>query len=334
MKERSIFRLVSQKAQEQGMTWERLFKSFALLSNPCSCVSQHAFTKKMAIALCLIALSSCRPDAPPPEPCSPTYHFQDSLHIRQFRDIACEEGDIDKAIKLLAMKYEREIMDEARSVTRSELVDNAKVAKTDLAPTFQEVGGKKQRKLNRITQELRQNSLREDVKYQTLLVRHIKEPGLSNAWVIADGTIYITEALYDTFAGQEDVIAFILAHEIAHIENLAIDKKIALGKVVSQTLGEGWLARLTANKIRSLGTALGQYDELIADRAALYLMYEAGYNPKAALAFFYYLEEHSETPATFKMVEMLNRTHPYNHSRFNCLNHYLYESQRLPAGCY
>ncbi len=284
------------------------------------------------LVFCLVA--SCHTDPPPPDPCPLSYVFQDGLHIRQFKDIACEEGDMDKAIKRLAMKYEQQIMNEALLVTRPELVDNAKVAKTDLAFTFKEVGGKKQRKLNRITQELRQHSLRADVKYQTFLVRHTKEPGLSNAWVIADGSIYITEALYDRFAEQEDIIAFILAHEMAHIENLAIDKKIALEKVIADKIGTGWFGTLAANSTKSLTTALQQYDELIADRAALYLMNEAGYDPRAGLAFFQFLEGASQAPSTFKSIGLLSRTHPYSHSRFNCLSHYLYESERRPAGCY
>jgi predicted Zn-dependent protease len=161
-------------------------------------------------------------------------------------------------------------------------------------------------------------------------VRHVKSPGIINAWVTARGDIFISEGLIN-FVDTEDELAFVIAHELAHIENLLPDKKIALRRYIINTVGNEVFGGVVTRLIESLTTSLNQYDELIADRAALYLMYEAKYNPEAALDFFSRLDKVSDDNRSYLMLETLTSTHPYDHIRFGCLSRYLHDSrQKIP----
>ena len=69
--------------------------------------------------------------------------------------------------------------------------------------------------------------------------------------------------------------------------------------------------------------SIGPYDkidELQADRAGVYLVYKAGYNPEVGLDFFYKLHK--------QVSEGWISSHPTNINRFNCLGYYLYEGRR------
>ena len=91
------------------------------------------------------------------------------------------------------------------------------------------------------------------------------QEGPGSAFVMPDGTIVISPELIST-AASEDEVAFILAHESAHI--LATDQ--VPGKILE----------LAGHP----GISSSQIKELKADAQAVRIMRQAGYKPEASLA--------------------------------------------------
>lgn len=291
-------------------------------------IIKHYYKIRVLLALIMITvLSDCTP--PPKEESSPrtVYHFADGLKVTRMWEESCQNGKLDRALHALAIQFEQRLQKAALEVSPQELQALGDRQFNTFMVNRRHIGGREQRLLRRITSKLKRFQIRKDIDYRTYLVEHSKRPNLVNAWVTATGDIFVTKGML-AFAQSEDELAYIIAHEIAHIENMHPDRRIAMRKGIKATFGPTSLVEKLTGATEQLTVSLNQYNEIVADRAALYLMYEAGYDPEAALRFLSRLDDYMQENTSMLVFESLVKSHPYNHVRFNCLSRYIFESKR------
>ncbi|HRI27480.1 MAG TPA: M48 family metallopeptidase [Chitinophagales bacterium] len=173
----------------------------------------------------------------------------------------------------------------------------------------------KQAYLYGIVQKLTKHINRKGIQYT---IHVLDDPQTLNAFSIAGGHIYITSKMIE-WTESEDELAFIIAHEIAHIDNRHAARKVqkmVMSRSVFEPYGYGDIA---ANLSLLLSAPFGQIDEYDADRSGAAIAAKAGYNPRKGLRFFQKMEENE----SYDMLEKVIRTHPYSHERLNCLDAYI-----------
>ena len=167
--------------------------------------------------------------------------------------------------------------------------------------------------LQQILQNLAQYKQRKGINY-TLYI--IKDDKTLNAFSIAGGRIYITTRMIN-YANTLDELAFVIAHEIAHVEQKHAARKIQTIIASRYYLAEnGDFGAAIANALTS---PFGQIDEYQADRAGADLVIAAGYDARKGLDFF----ERMATTERYDSIEKMVRTHPYSAERYACLHDYL-----------
>jgi len=173
----------------------------------------------------------------------------------------------------------------------------------------------KQANLDGIVKKLSQYVNRKGIKYK---IHVIDDSQTMNAFSLAGGHLYITTKMVE-WTESEDELAFIVAHEIAHIDNRhAVRKaqKMVIGKSVFEPYGYGDMA---ASLSLLLSAPFGQIDEYDADRGGATLVSKAGYNPRKGMRFFMKMGEEEN----YDVWEKIVRTHPYSHERMNCLEAFI-----------
>ncbi len=175
---------------------------------------------------------------------------------------------------------------------------------------------KDKKKLENMLKSIAQYAERPGINYQV----HIIQDGMTlNAFSIAGGHVYVTTRLLE-YVESDDELAFIIGHEIAHV-----DKKHALRKAAKGVVGKnygGEYGVLAANIENFVTQPFGQIDEYEADRHGAKLAVRAGYDPRRAFDFFERMGEGEQ----FDLVQKVLRTHPYSHERHNCLDTYMRET--------
>lgn len=111
-----------------------------------------------------------------------------------------------------------------------------------------------------------------------------------NAFSLPGGWIYLTSGMLDKIGANDNMLAYVIAHEAAHLALRQAANEIvdAVGgrDDLLDMITEGKyqdLANLTLQLDQSSGSRQDEYD---ADRDAVKFMGEAGYNPEAVLQFF------------------------------------------------
>ncbi|MGB1205851.1 MAG: M48 family metallopeptidase [Chitinophagales bacterium] len=173
----------------------------------------------------------------------------------------------------------------------------------------------KKRKVEQIVANLAKSANRKSIKYT---VHIIDDNKTLNAFSIAGGHVYVTSKILD-WVESDDELAFILAHEVAHVDN-----KHSVRKAQKLLIGEMFLGDygiLAANLEMLLSSPFGQIDEYDADRSGAVLAVKAGYNPRKGLRFF----EKMSKDENYDYIEKIMRTHPYSAERHNCLDHFMRE---------
>lgn len=110
-----------------------------------------------------------------------------------------------------------------------------------------------------------------------------------NAFAIAGGMIYINTGMLN-FIKSEAELAFIIGHELAHIEKKHCINKIKLTYLAGKF--DANLAVLADALMSVYDIPFSKYDELEADDHGVKLMQKAGYDKKAAVDFFNRLAKH------------------------------------------
>jgi predicted Zn-dependent protease len=116
-----------------------------------------------------------------------------------------------------------------------------------------------------------------------------------NAFALPGGQIFITRALYDRFT-NEDQLAGVLGHEVAHVVGRHGAERIAKAKLTEGLTGAAVVATYdpdnpSSRQVAQMAAVIGQLinmkygrdDELESDEWGVCFMMEAGYDPEAML---------------------------------------------------
>lgn len=153
------------------------------------------------------------------------------------------------------------------------------------------------------------------LKEKTFSVYIIKSNTI-NAMVGPGGKVFITTGILNFFKNDAEM-AIVLGHELGHLENGHIDKKIKR-KNASKELGE--FGAITNNLVGSFLAPFGSIDEYVSDRTGLYLAYKAGYDPMIGIDV---IKRMSSFDVEKNIVNDFFKTHPYSMDRYNCSKSYL-----------
>ena len=150
-------------------------------------------------------------------------------------------------------------------------------------------------------------------KYRKFDFRVIHE-GKPNAFALPGGFIFITESLIELCGKDTDAIAFVLAHEMAHvIRGHAIDRLITSSaiNVASRTAATrgavgAWVKRVGIGFVES---AYSQDTEIEADTLGARLMKAAGYDADGPVRLFERLAKITDEEQLSLLSEYFS-THP------------------------
>ncbi len=139
-----------------------------------------------------------------------------------------------------------------------------------------------------------------------------------NAVSLPGGPVYIFRGLIDLTEGNEDELAGVIAHEVAHVHRRHVAKMYAKGVfadliIVFATGGALQDAAQIANLMLQL--RFSRDDEYEADRLALRYAYRAGYDPHGLIRFFEKLLREQREEKSDILTYNLTRTHPLTEAR-------------------
>ena len=153
-----------------------------------------------------------------------------------------------------------------------------------------------------------------------------------NAFALPGGFVFITQSLLDLCRYDQDGVAFILGHEMAHIirghamnrivSNSAI--RIASRAAPTRGLFSGWLRRVG---VQFLESAYSQDMETEADRLGVHLVAAAGYDPKGGVQLFARLAKLNAPPDQIDLGSYFS-SHPSFEIRIRNMNHLLRTSRQ------
>lgn len=159
--------------------------------------------------------------------------------------------------------------------------------------------------------------------------------GQPNAFALPGGFIFVGRPILDVCRWNDDQIAFVLAHEMAHvIRRHAIDRivtnsaiTVAARAVPARGALGGWLHNVG---LKFLETAYSRDQELEADRLGVRLAMAAGYAPEAATELLARLNELNKTADAATLGEYFS-THPSADLRIRSIRRFLQQHRGNPA---
>lgn len=171
------------------------------------------------------------------------------------------------------------------------------------------------RRIANIGQRVAANTDPPDYPYNFTLVRE----DTVNAFAITGGYIYMYEGLIDELNGDTDAIAWVIGHEITHIQQRhsakAIERAIGASLLIQIALGEKTAGQI-ANVVAGLALQdYGRKHEFTADKLGLLWTARAGYDPTAAIAVLQTFQRlQGREPSDLEIFFM---THPGNNDRID-----------------
>ena len=142
-----------------------------------------------------------------------------------------------------------------------------------------------------------------------------------NAFATIGGYLYVTTGLLE-FVRSEDELAFVVGHEIAHLEmghTLRKQKKLLSIARLAKLSKMEQLAGLVSDIELMLAAPFSQVDEYEADKKAFELAVSAGYEQEQFSAIFERLAEQEEE----SLIQKLLSTHPFAVKRQECIEYYI-----------
>jgi predicted Zn-dependent protease len=141
--------------------------------------------------------------------------------------------------------------------------------------------------------------------------------GPPNAFAIAGGFVFVTRSLLDLCNRDEDELAFIVAHEMAHIiRGHSMDRLIsstAFSVLSKRIPGTGAIgAWLKGTGIKLLESAYSQQNEFTADELGTKLALAARYDKAAAEKLLMRLAQTSEGPDDKTLAKYFATHPPFN----------------------
>jgi predicted Zn-dependent protease len=156
---------------------------------------------------------------------------------------------------------------------------------------------------------------------------HVYDNSLVNAMTVP-GHIFVFRGLLAA-VDSESELAGVLAHEIGHgmghhgakeqTKAYQDQKQLAQYKASNSKFAQ-FLAKMLES-----GNPMGQLsfsreNESQADRLAVHILYDAGYDPRGFAEFFRKME--SLSPSSRRSWDLMQRTHPFSIDRLNAINEY------------
>ena len=172
-------------------------------------------------------------------------------------------------------------------------------------------------RLLNIFQRLLQGTSRRDVSYQLYIEG---DNNTINAYALPDGRVVLVTGLINALpAGDDNALAFVMAHEISHIEKHHAEKLATQGGLTNVALG--WLTQGQSDLLQGLagvgeGMLTSGYSrgmEAEADGNGLDLMHAAGYSPRGALVTLQLFKDLEEQQGAARIFP----THPSAENRLN-----------------
>jgi predicted Zn-dependent protease len=164
--------------------------------------------------------------------------------------------------------------------------------------------------INVMTQVMARKAGRPEIVYRVEIINE----DFPNAFAVPGGYIFLTKGLLKELNSEEE-LAGVLAHEIAHVNERHVYKKVVsddagIGATLARTVGGG---RSTLGSVASkaamkglemlLETGYGPELELEADQFGVSLMVESGYSP---VAYYNFLRRLSK----IETASNPSKTHP------------------------
>ncbi|MBN2136903.1 MAG: M48 family metallopeptidase [Sedimentisphaerales bacterium] len=173
-------------------------------------------------------------------------------------------------------------------------------------------------------------------KYRTFSFE-VVEGGEPNAFALPGGFIFITNSIVELCGSRTDEIAFILAHEMAHVirghamNRIISNTAISTAAKVTPIRGvlAGWLRKVG---IQFLESAYSQDLESEADNLGVRLAAAAGYAPKAATTLLERLDKLTRPPQKICLGHYFS-THPACKTRIEAINRLISKLQELKTVC-
>jgi predicted Zn-dependent protease len=113
---------------------------------------------------------------------------------------------------------------------------------------------------------------------------HVVSSGVTNAWAIPGGHVYITTAMLDLMNSEAELAA-IIGHEIAHIDLNHCVNRVQNAAMLSK-MGLDSIAFLLSLAEELVAVGYSEVQEVEADRMGMLLAAKAGYSPLAAFDTF------------------------------------------------
>jgi predicted Zn-dependent protease len=137
-----------------------------------------------------------------------------------------------------------------------------------------------------------------------------------NAVSLPGGPVYVFRGLMEQTGDDKDMLAAVLAHEVAHIVARHAAKQISSGVLADLVISLG--TKGSTQKLANVATSLVmlQYsrdDEYDADRRAVLYTHAAGYDPEGLVRFFEKLQKLEKSPMKGLLANL--RTHPLTENR-------------------
>jgi hypothetical protein len=144
---------------------------------------------------------------------------------------------------------------------------------------------------------------RTDIKFRLFVI----EKDTINAFAHAGGYVYIYAGLIEKCKNNDNIIAFVLAHEISHIDLKHVCTGLGRLKAMENIPGSELLNAVATR----LSPSYNQEAEFEADNAGWQLGLNAGYKPKEMIKLFNILPEEKITPKKTKSdntaIEIVNQ---------------------------
>ena len=140
---------------------------------------------------------------------------------------------------------------------------------------------------------------------------HFVNEDVINAYT-AGGQIFVYKGMID-FCRNDNELAAIIAHEIAHNELGHIKRKISEIKTMENIGGE-----LTAGLFMSATTSFGQKMETHCDLYGIDLAIKAGYNGCEVVNVWKRMEDDQ-----FNSTDAMIRSHPFSEQRADCCQNHI-----------
>jgi len=137
-----------------------------------------------------------------------------------------------------------------------------------------------------------------------------------NAFALPGGPIYVMRGLLEMVGNDDDELACVIGHELAHINRRHAAKQVTRGTWASILIALGTQGK--ARDIAEISAALLQLkysrnQEYEADRLGLEYAYQAGYDPNGMIRFFRKLQAKQKEGDKGILANL--RTHPLTENR-------------------